>query len=246
MNLSRRVVAEALGTAFLLAAVVGSGIMGERLAGGNAAIALLANTIATGAALLALILTFGRISGAHFNPVVSAAEALFGRITGSDLSAYVAAQVIGAFIGVAAANIMFGEPIYSASTHVRTGFAQALSEFIATFGLVAVIQGTSHAQPRATPLAVAAYITAAYWFTASTSFANPAVTLARAASNTFAGIRPVDVPAFLLAQALGAMGAAVLFRWLLIPAQRQEPRQGENEGIERGRTNVQRPLSLHR
>jgi glycerol uptake facilitator-like aquaporin len=220
--------------------------MGERLAGGNVAIALLANTIATGAALLALILTFGTISGAHFNPVVSAAEAFFGRITRSDLAAYVAAQVLGALIGVAAANIMFEEPLYSASTHVRAGFAQAVSEFIATFGLVAVIQGTSHGQPRATPLAVAAYITAAYWFTASTSFANPAVTLARAASNTFAGIRPVDVPAFLVAQALGAMGAAVLFRWLLIPAERQEPTQGENDGVQRGRTNVQRPLSLHR
>jgi glycerol uptake facilitator-like aquaporin len=246
MTLSRRVAAEALGSAFLLAAVVGSGIMGERLAGGNVAIALLANTIATGAALLALILTFRTISGAHFNPAVSAVEAFFGRISRSDLGAYVAAQVLGAFVGVAAAHLMFEEPLFSASTHGRAGLSQALSEFVATFGLIAVIQGTSHAEPRATPLAVAAYITAAYWFTASTSFANPAVTLARAASNTFAGIRPTDVPAFLAAQALGAAAAAILSRWLLAPVERHEATRAGSEDTNRGRAYVQRPLSLHR
>jgi glycerol uptake facilitator-like aquaporin len=215
VTLRRRVVAEALGTAFLLAAVVGSGIMGERLAGGNVAIALLANTIATGAALVALILTFGPISGAHFNPAVTLADAAQGGVPWREVPAYVVAQVTGAFAGVAAAHVMFGLPLFFASQRVRAGGAQMFSEFVATFGLLAVIWGCSRGRPSETPYAVAAFITAAYWFTASTSFANPAVTLARAASDTFAGIRPADAPTFLLAQVLGAACATVVFRWLL-------------------------------
>jgi glycerol uptake facilitator-like aquaporin len=214
VTLGRRAVAEALGTALLLAAVIGSGIMGERLAAGNVAIALLANTIATGAALVALILTFGPISGAHFNPAVTLADASQGGLAWRDVPAYVAAQVAGAFAGVAAAHVMFGEPLFFASRHARGGGAQMFSEFVATFGLLAVIWGCVRSRPDAAPYAVAAYITAAYWFTASTSFANPAVTLARAASDTFAGIRPADVPGFVLAQLFGAAAATVLFRWL--------------------------------
>ncbi len=213
-TLGRRVTGELVGTALLLAAVVGSGIMGERLAGGNAAVALLANTLATGAALAALILTFGPISGAHFNPVVTVADAWQGGLPWPQVPAYVAAQVLGAFAGVAAANVMFELPPFFASRHARTGGAQWLSELIATFGLLAVIWGCSRTRPAAVPLAVAAYIMAAYWFTASTSFANPAVTLARSASDTFAGIRPADVPAFVGAQALGAAAATLLFGWL--------------------------------
>src|SRR5688572_15433987 len=215
--LGRRAAAEALGTAFLLAAVIGSGIMGERLAGGNVAIALLANTVATGAALVALILTFGSISGAHFNPAVSLADASQGGVSWGDASAYVIVQVIGAFAGVAIADVMFAEPVYAWSRHVRSGFPQILSEAVATFGLLSVIWGCARRRPDAVPFAVGAYITAAYWFTASTSFANPAVTLARALTNTFAGIRPVDVPGFLVAQTVGAAAATVLFRWL-VPA----------------------------
>lgn len=215
MSLSRRLVAEGLGTAFLLACVVGSGIMGERLAGGNTAIALLANTLATGAGLVALILTFGPISGAHFNPVVTLADARLGNTPWREVPAYIGAQVIGAFAGVAAAHLMFGEALFSISQHVRSGGAQGFSEFIATFGLLAVILSTSRHRPGITPFAVAAYIMAAYWFTASTSFANPAVTLARAASDTFAGIRPADAPLFLAAQLLGALTAVVIFDWLL-------------------------------
>lgn len=214
----RRAVAEGLGTAFLLAAVVGSGIMGERLAGGNVAIALLANTIATGAALVALILTFGPISGAHFNPAVTLADASQGGLAWREAPLYVSAQIIGAFAGVAAAHLMFGEPLFFASQHVRSGAAQLFSEFIATFGLLCVIWGCARGcallRSAAVPFAVGAYITAAYWFTASTSFANPAVTLARAASDTFAGIRPADAPGFILAQLAGAAGATILFRWL--------------------------------
>lgn len=213
-TLSRRVAAEATGTALLLAAVVGSGIMGERLAGGSVGLALLANTLATGAALVALILTFGPISGAHLNPVVSLAEASQGRLAWLDAGPYVAAQLAGAFAGVAVAHVMFGEPLFSASVHVRAGGAQLTSEFVATFGLLAVIFGCARARPSAVPFAVGAYITAAYWFTASTSFANPAVTLARAASNTFAGIRPADAPGFIVAQCCGAAAATALFRWL--------------------------------
>ena len=214
-TLTQRLVAEAIGTALLLATVVGSGIMGERLAGGNVAVALLANTLATGAALVALILTFGPISGAHFNPAVTLADASQGGIAWRDVPAYIAVQIVGAFAGVAAAHIMFEVPLFFASQHVRSGPAQAFSEFVATFGLLSVIWGCARLRSTAVPFAVAAYITAAYWFTASTSFANPAVTLARSASDTFAGIRPSDAPAFIAAQLLGAGCATILFRWLV-------------------------------
>ena len=198
----------------LLASVVGSGIMAERLAGGNVALALLANTVATGAALVALILTFGPISGAHFNPAVTLADAWQGAIAWSDVLPYVGAQVLGAYAGVAAAHVMFELPLFFASQHARSGPAQMFSEFVATFGLLAVIWGCVRAHSAFVPFAVAAYITAAYWFTASTSFANPAVTLARAASDTFVGIRPADAPGFIVAQLLGAMAATAFFRWL--------------------------------
>ncbi len=217
-TLARRAAAEALGTAMLLAAVVGSGIMGERLAGGNVAVALLANTLATGAALVALILTFGPISGAHFNPAVTLCDASQGGLAWRDVPIYVAAQLAGAFAGVACANVMFGLPVFFASARVRAGWAQLFSEAVATFGLLAVIWGCSRrerAGVAAVPFAVAAYITAAYWFTASTSFANPAVTLARSASDTFAGIRPADAPGFIVAQIIGAAAATMLFRWLV-------------------------------
>ncbi len=214
-SLARRVVAEALGTAMLLAAVVGSGIMAERLAGGNVALALLANALATGAALVALILTFGSISGAHFNPAVTLADASQGGLPWRAVPAYLLAQVVGAFAGVAAAHGMFGLNLFAASTHVRAGGAQLWSEFVATFGLLAVIWGCARQRPSAVPFAVAAYVTAAYWFTASTSFANPAVTLARTVTDTFAGIRPHDAPGFVAAQLLGAAAATALFRWLV-------------------------------
>jgi glycerol uptake facilitator-like aquaporin len=209
------VVAESLGTALLLATVIGSGIMGERLAGGNVAVALLANTLATGAALVALILTFGPISGAHFNPAVTLADAWQGGIRWADVLPYLGAQIAGAFAGVAVAHVMFELPLFFASQHARAGSAQMFSEFVATFGLFAVIWGCVRARPSVVPFAVAAYITAAYWFTASTSFANPAVTLARAASDTFAGIRPSDAPGFIVAQLTGAAAATGLFRWLI-------------------------------
>ena len=210
----RRAAAEAIGTAFLLMAVVGSGIMAERLVGGNVALALLANSVATGTALVALILTFGSISGAHFNPVVTMADAMQGGISWREVPGYVAAQIIGAFGGVAAAHVMFGLPIFFASHHARNGPALLLSEFVATFGLLAVIWGCARSRPSAVPFAVGAYITAAYWFTSSTSFANPAVTLARAASDTFAGIRPGDAPAFIIVQLAAAVTATLFFRWL--------------------------------
>src|ERR1043165_7070527 len=213
--LPRRLVAEATGTAMLLAAVVGSGIMGERLAAGNVAIALLANTLATGAALVALILTFGPISGAHFNPAVTLADAWQRGIAWREVPSYILAQLTGAFIGVAVAHLMFGLPWFLPSRHVRSGGAQIFSEFIATFGLLAVIWGCVRFRSSAVPFAVGAYITAAYWFTNSTSFANPAVTLARSASDTFAGIRPVDAPAFVVAQLAGALAGTALFRWLV-------------------------------
>lgn len=224
MTLSRRLVAEALGTAFLLAAVVGSGIMGEKLAGGNVAIALLANTLATGATLVTLIFTFGPISGAHFNPVVTLAEAFQGGIGWSDVPAYISAQVLGAFIGVGAAHLMFGEAFIQVSEHTRSGVGQLFSEFVATFGLLCVIWGCARLRSEAVPIAVGLYITGAYWFTASTSFANPAVTLARAFTNTFAGIRPVDTAGFIVVQILGAFTATVLFRWLLpsVPTEAKE------------------------
>jgi glycerol uptake facilitator-like aquaporin len=210
----RRLVAELVGTAVLLAAVVGSGIMADRLAGGNQAIALLANTIATGAALVALILTFGPISGAHFNPAVTLADASQGGLPWSDVGAYVVVQIIGAVLGVWSAHAMFGERILMLSTHTRTGPPQIFSEFIATFGLLAVIWGCSRRRATTVPFAVAAYITAAYWFTASTSFANPAVTVARGFTDTFSGIRPTDVPGFIVGQLAGAAAATLLFRWL--------------------------------
>jgi glycerol uptake facilitator-like aquaporin len=220
MTLARRATAEFLGTALLLAAVVGSGIMGERLSGGNVAIALLANTLATGATLVAIILTFGPVSGAHFNPAVTLADAFRGGLVWRDVPIYLAAQVAGAFTGVACADLMFGEPVFSASQHIRAGGAQLFSEFIATFGLLAVIWGCARLRSSAAPFAVGAYIIGAYWFTASTSFANPAVTLARAATDTFAGIRPADAPGFVVAQFAGALAATVIFHWLVPPVPR--------------------------
>jgi glycerol uptake facilitator-like aquaporin len=215
MTWPRRIAAEALGTGFLLATVVGSGIMGERLAAGSAAIALLANTLATGSMLVALILTFGPISGAHFNPAVTIADASQGGLSWREVPGYLAAQIAGAFAGVAAAHLMFSEPLFSASRHVRAGGAQLFSEFIAAFGLLCVIWGCARLRSSSVPFAVGAYITGAYWFTASTSFANPAVTLARSASDTFSGIRPSDAPAFIVAQLAGAAAATLLFRWLV-------------------------------
>jgi glycerol uptake facilitator-like aquaporin len=214
MTLVKRCAAEFLGTAFLLAAVVGSGIMAERLSGGNAAIALLANTIATGAVLMCLIAALGSICGAHFNPAVSLAEAMRKGLPWKDLPAYVAVQLLGAVAGVAAAHVMFGLPLFFASRHVRSGAAQWFAEFVATFGLLAVIFGCTRARSALTPFAVAAYIVAAYWFTSSTSFANPAVTIARSLSDTFAGIRPQDAPGFIVAQLLGAVCATLVFAWL--------------------------------
>lgn len=214
LSLSKRAAAEGIGTALLLATVVGSGIMAERLAGGNVALALLANTLATGAGLAALILTFGSISGAHFNPAVTLASASQNRMAWRDVPAYLTAQIAGAYTGVMVAHLMFGAPLLSVSRHARSGGGQVFSEAIATFGLLAVIWGCSRYRAPAVPFAVGAYITAAYWFTASTSFANPAVTLARSVTNTFTGIRPVDVPSFIGAQAVGAAAATALFRWL--------------------------------
>jgi glycerol uptake facilitator-like aquaporin len=214
-NLGARIAAEFLGTAFLVAAVVGSGIMAERLANGNAALALLANTIATGAALVALILAFGPASGAHFNPAVSLADAMEGGLPWPETLPYVSAQVLGAIGGTITAHAMFGFPLISISRHIRGGPGQVLSEFVATFGLLSVIWGCSRSRSSVVPFAVGSYITAAYWFTASTSFANPAVTIARALSDTFAGIRPTDVPLFIAAQIVGAIGATLLFRWLI-------------------------------
>ena len=203
--------------------MVGSGIMGERLAAGNVALALLANTIATGAALVALILALGPISGAHFNPAVTLADAMQGGIAWAEVPVYIAMQIAGAFVGVAAAHLMFGLPLFFASHHARSGSAQIWSEFIATFGLLAVIWGCARVQSEAVPFAVGAYITAAYWFTSSTSFANPAVTLARAASDTFAGILPADAPAFIAAQLAAALSAVLCFRWL----RQQEKREAK-------------------
>ena len=214
-TLAQRATAEFLGTLLLVAAVVGSGIMGERLAAGNVAIALLANTIATGAALVALILTFGPISGAHFNPAVTLADAIEHGIGWHEVPAYIVSQCAGGISGAVTAHLMFGLSPYSFSTHVRSGGSQLFSEFIATFGLLCVIWGCSRVRPSVVPIAVGCYITSAYWFTASTSFANPAVTLARCLSNTFAGIRPADVPLFIVAQLFGALAATLLFRWLV-------------------------------
>ena len=214
MSAPRKLAAEGIGTALLLAIVVGSGIMGERLAGGNTAIALLANSTATGAGLYVLILIFGPISGAHFNPAVTLVAAVQSELTPGVAAAFVVVQLAGAFAGVGVAHLMFDLPIYSLSTHLRTGVGQWLSEFVATIGLVLAILSCSKYRPNAVPLAVGAYIASAYWFTASTSFANPAVTLARAATNTFVGIYPGNVLPFVVAQILAAGSAAFFFRWL--------------------------------
>jgi len=234
-SLVHRAVAEGLGTALLLAVVVGSGIMGEKLSGGNVAIALLANSLATGAGLVALILTFGPISGAHFNPAVTLADATQGGVPWREVPVYIGSQVAGAFLGVAVAHVMFDKPVFFASTHERAGLSQWVSELVATFGLLAVIWGCARRRSDAVPFAVGAYITAAYWFTSSTSFANPAVTLARAASNTFAGIRAADVPGFITAQLLGAAAATAMFRWLVpsLPsvADRVVDRAGDGERL---------------
>ena len=214
-TLLRKIVSEFLGTGFLVAAVVGSGIMGERLAAGNVAIALLANTIATGAAPFALILTFGPISGGHFNPAVTFVDAMERGVSWTVAACYIPAQCVGGICGAIAAHLMFGLPTISMSSHVRSGSAQAFSEFIATFGLICVIWGCARQRSDMVAFAVAAYITAAYWFTSSTSFANPAVTIARSLSDTFAGIRPADVAPFVMAQFAGAIAATFLFRWLV-------------------------------
>lgn len=215
MTLARRLTAEGIGTAFLLAVVIGSGIMAERLSGGNIALALLANTVATGAGLVALILTFGPISGAHFNPCVTITEAVNKRLSWPDALPYIAVQVLGAIGGAVAAHIMFDEPLLSLSQHARSGLSQIWSEFIATFGLIAVIMSCVRHRLPMVPYAVGAYITAAYWFTASTSFANPAVTIARSLSDTFAGIHPADAPGFIVAEVVGAAAAVWLMRWML-------------------------------
>jgi len=213
-TLTRRIVCEGLGTAFLLAAVVGSGIMAQKLSGGNHALALLGNTLATGAILVVLILIFGPLSGAHFNPAVSVAFALRRELPWPDASAYIVAQIIGGIIGVWTAHLMFELPVWQVSLNVRTGAGQWLAEFVATFGLLLTILGCVARAPVAVPYAVGLYITSAYWFTASTSFANPAVTIARSISDTFAGIAPSAAPAFILAQLVGMLAAVKLARWL--------------------------------
>ena len=230
-SLTRRAVAELLGTLFLVAAIVGSGIMGDRLSGGSDGLALLANTLATGAALVALILAFGPISGGHFNPVVTVADATQRGLAWGDVPAYLGGQFIGGVLGTVMAHAMFGEPLMTAGLEGRTGTAQWFSEFVATFGLLAIIWGASRRGAATVPFAVAAYITAAYWFTASTSFANPAVTVARAFTDSFSGIRPGDVPGFILAQAAGGTMATLVFRWLVPPlpataARAVVPREG--------------------
>jgi glycerol uptake facilitator-like aquaporin len=210
----RRATAECIGTALLLAVVVGSGIMGERLAGGNDAIALLGNTIATGTGLIVLIHIFGPVSGAHFNPAVTLAFAMRGEADRRSAAAYVVAQLVGAVLGVWAAHTMFAEPLLQVSTKLRDGPAQGFSEFVATFGLIGTIFGTQRSRPEFTPVAVGLYITAAYWFTASTSFANPAVTIARSLTNTFAGIAPTSAPLFIVGQLVGSVAAVGFFAWL--------------------------------
>jgi glycerol uptake facilitator-like aquaporin len=221
MTLLRRCVAEGLGSAFLLAAVVGSGIMAQRLSGGNVAVALLANTLATAGVLVCLIAALGPISGAHFNPAVSLADALGGGLRWRELPAYVGSQLAGAVVGVATANSMFGLAPFSIATRVRSGAGQWLGEFVAAFGLMIVIWGCVRFRSRLLPFAVGAYIGAAYWFTSSTSFANPAVTIARSLSDTFTGIRPADVAPFVAAQLAGAAGATGLFLWLVPVSRRQ-------------------------
>ncbi len=212
--LAKRAVTEMLGSAILLAAVVGSGIMAQNLAHGNLAVALLANSIATAGVLVCLISALGSISGAHFNPAVSIADALRGGLPWREAPAYVAAQITGALVGVAIANAMFGMPLLFVSHHVRSGAPQIFAEFVATFGLMIVIWGCVRGRSALTPFAVSGYIVGAYWFTSSTSFANPAVTIARCFSDTFAGIRPADAPAFIAAQIAGALCATALFAWI--------------------------------
>ena len=222
MTLSRRIAAEGIGTAMLLAVVVGSGIMGERLASGNDAIALLGNTIATGAGLIVLIHMFGPLSGAHFNPAVTLAFLLRGETDRRTAALYMAAQFAGAVLGVWIAHVMFGEPLLQVSAKLREGPGQGFAEAVATFGLIGTILATQRSRPDFTPIAVGLYIVTAYWFTASTSFANPAVTIARSLSNTFTGIAPASVPLFLAGQLAGTMAALSLFGWLL----RVEPQHG--------------------
>ena len=213
-KLPKQLAAEFIGTAILLATVVGSGIMGERLSGGNAAIALLANAIATGAVLYALIATFAPVSGAHFNPLVTLSQVFLGKQGSKSASAYIGVQIAAGLAGVAIAHWMFGLPAFFASHHVRSGSAQFFSEVVATFGLLLVILNCSHHKPETVPAAVGLYITGAYWFTASTSFANPAVTIARSLTDTFSGIRPLDAPGFIGAQCIGAILAVLFHRWL--------------------------------
>ena len=212
-SLSRRLVAELIGTALLVAVVVGSGIMGERLAGGNEAIALLGNTVATGAALVVLILIFGPVSGAHFNPVVSLSFTLQSKLSWGECLVYTAVQIVGGIAGTMLAHIMFNLPLIEFSTHERTGIGMWTGEIVASFGLLGTIIGCLRSKPDAVPYAVGLFITAGYWFTSSTSFANPAVTVARALTNTFSGIRPEDVSAFIAAQVIGAILATAIFRW---------------------------------
>jgi glycerol uptake facilitator-like aquaporin len=223
ITLGRRIAAEGVGTAFLLIAVVGSGIMGERLFPGNAGLVLLVNSLATGAALIALILALGPISGAHLNPLVTLADACLGIRSWREVPLYGAAQVAGAFSGVAAANAMFGQPAFAFSHRIRAGTPQALGEFVATLGLLVVVFAAAHGSPGMAAFAVGSYIAGAYWFTSSTSFANPAVTLARSVTDTFSGIRPADVPGFLVAQLLGAAVAVALLYWLIAPRREKQP-----------------------
>lgn len=239
--LPQRCVAEGLGTGLLVAAVVGSGIMGQSLAGGNEAIALLCNTIATVAALGALIVTFGPISGAHFNPAVTLAAYSQRALGRREAAIYIASQIVGGVLGTVLAHLMFGLDVVTLSTHARSGWAQALSEVVATFGLLATIQSTSRYRPRATPVAVSAFIAGAYWFTASTSFANPAVTIARSLTNTFAGIRPMDVPVFVAAELAGAALAMTLFAWLLPSA----ALPGETEAATADRQQSTSSIDIH-
>lgn len=215
--MTRNLIAEALGSFFLFATVIGSGIMAQQLSGGNTAVALLGNTLATGAMLFVLITMLGPISGAHFNPAVTVIIVLRGDLRRTALATYIPAQLAGGILGVWAAHLMFGLPIIQLSEHSRTGIGQWAGEFIATFGLVLTILGTVRMRPAAVPCSVALYITAAYWFTSSTSFANPAITVARSLSNTFAGIAPGDVSGFVLAQLAGALAAAGAARWLFPP-----------------------------
>ncbi len=214
-SLTRKLAAEALGTALLLATVVGSGIMGEALAGGNAALALLGNTVATGAILMVLILIFGPVSGGHFNPAVTLSLLIRREIGARDAVLYIPVQIAAGLAGVLVAHLMFAEPAFAASLKGRTGIAQWAGEFVATFGLVATILGTARFRPQATPYAVGLFITAGYWFTSSTSFANPAVTVARSLTDTFSGIMPAHAPGFIVAQLAGALAATLLFGWLL-------------------------------